>query len=303
MHPSTAAFTTRRAFLGHGSLVLLGAGVSTSRAAALLAEDAPLPQARVGMVTDLHYADKAPAGSRYYRETLAKLAEAGEQFEKDRPAVLIELGDLVDAADSVTTELGYLRRIHRRFAALPGKKHFVLGNHCVETLTKQEFLGEVGQERSYYSFDEAGVHFVVLDACFRADGVPYGRKNSRWDDANIPPEELEWLGADLQENQRPTIVYVHQRLDVQNRHGVKNAADVRRVLEGAEQLLAVFQGHSHQNDYRQAAGIHYCTLAAMVEGSGPANNGYSTLDIFADGTLRITGFRRQSHYQWPASRI
>ena len=39
----------------------------------------------IGLVTDLHYADKPPAGTRHYRETLAKLAEAAEQFEKDKP--------------------------------------------------------------------------------------------------------------------------------------------------------------------------------------------------------------------------
>src|SRR5262245_48118577 len=31
-----------------------------------------------------------------------------------------------------------------------------------------------------------GVHFVVLDACFRDDGKPYERKNSKWTDSNIP---------------------------------------------------------------------------------------------------------------------
>ena len=30
-------------------------------------------------------------------------------------------------------------------------------------------------------------------------------------------------------------------------------------------VLAVLQGHNHHNDYRDIAGIHYCTLAAMVD--------------------------------------
>ena len=61
----------------------------------------------VGLVTDLHYADKPPAGSRHYRETLDKLAEAAEQFGKHKPAFLVELGDFIDAADSVDAELGF----------------------------------------------------------------------------------------------------------------------------------------------------------------------------------------------------
>jgi len=104
---------------------------------------------------------------------------------------------LIDAADSVEAEQRYLTTIDREFSAINSDRHYVLGNHCVDTLKKEEFLGWVGQEKSYYSFDRSGVHFVVLDACFRSDGKPYGRKNSVWTDANIPAAEIDWLEADL----------------------------------------------------------------------------------------------------------
>lgn len=298
-HAQVSPNPTRRAFLRNGALILLGAGLNWRRAADLLADEAAAkPKVRIGMVTDLHYADKPPAGSRHYRETLAKLEETARQFAQDEPDVVVELGDFIDAADAVETELGYLKRIQRDFSALPGQKHYVLGNHCVEMLTKQEFLGAVGQEQSYYSFDKGGVHFVVLDSCFRGDGVAYGRKNSRWDDANLPAAELEWLRADLQATKYPTLVLAHQRLDVQNHYGVKNAADARKVLESSGKVLAVFQGHSHKNDYREIAGIHYATLAAMIEGTGAENSGYSILDVFDQGVIRLTGFRRQQSYAW-----
>lgn len=136
----------------------------------------------------------------------------------------------------------------------------MLGNHCVGTLKKDEFLGGVEQEKSHYSFDRGGFHFVVLDSCFRGDGEPYGRKNFKWTDANIPAAELEWLKADLKATDKPVIVFAHQRLDVSNNHGVKNNADVRKILEASSSVLAVFQGHSHKNDLKEIGGIHYCTL-------------------------------------------
>ena len=52
------------------------------------------------------------------------------------------------------------------------------------------------------------------------------------------------------------------------------------------------------NDYTEIAGIHYGVLAAMIEGTGEKNNGYSTMDLFEDGTIRITGFRKQKNYAW-----
>jgi len=253
---------------------------------------------RIGLMTDLHYADKEPAGSRYYRETLEKIAAASQQLADARLDFLVELGDFIDAADSVDVELGYLRTIARPFDEICPERHYVLGNHCVDTLTKQEFLGAIEREKSYYSFDRGGFHFVVLDACFRSDGKPYGRRNFHWKDANIPAEQLEWLADDLQRVDKKTIVFAHQRLDYEGDHAVNNSPEVRKVLEQSGQVTAVFQGHSHANDYRQVNGIHYGTLRAMVEESGPANNGFAILEIDPSGGLKIEGFRQQASYQW-----
>ena len=91
-------------------------------------------------------------------------------------------------------------------------------------------------------------------------------------------------------------MHVHQRLDDIKQYAVKNAADVRKVLEQSGKVRTVFQGHSHKNDYQEIAGIHYCTLVAMVEGSGAENSGYSLLEIADDGGIRIEGFRKQKAY-------
>jgi predicted phosphodiesterase len=284
----------RRAFLEQGTLVLTAA---TLRSSTLPVADAT-PSMRVGLITDLHYADKAPAGTRHYRETLTKLEEAATQFEKDQPTFVVELGDLIDAADSVDVEQNYLKTINREFSAICKNRHYVLGNHCVDMLRKEEFLGGVEQEKSYYSFDQGGFHFVVLDSCFRSDGTPYGRRNFHWTDANVPAAELEWLESDLTAADKPVLVFAHQRLDVNNHHGVKNNAEVRKVFESSGKVLTVFQGHSHQNELKDIGGIHYCTLVAMVEGSGAENNGYSLMELEPNGTIHLTGFRKQNPYKW-----
>jgi alkaline phosphatase len=252
------------------------------------------PVVRVGMVTDLHHAEKDAAGNRFYRETLGKLEEAAGYYQNNRIDLMVELGDIIDAADSVETERRYLSTINRPFSAIATDRHYVLGNHCVDTLTKEEFLAGVERERSYYSFDREGIHFVVLDSCFRSDGVAYGRRNFQWTDPNIPPEELEWLRGDLQSNKNPVIVFAHQRLDVADSHGVKNAKEVRSILESVGNVTAVFQGHSHKNDLRSIEGIFYCTLVAMIEGSGKENSGYSMMEVRRDGSIALKGFRKQS---------
>ena len=292
---------TRRSFLRGTTLVLAGAAGAAAGGAPLrdlLALDEEIrPAVRVGLLTDLHHGEKEPAGTRHYRETRTKLREAIEHFKDVKPDVVVELGDLIDAAPSVATEIAWLEAIDGDLRELPCDVHYVLGNHCVATLTKEEFLEKSGARDAYYSFDSGPLHCVVLDACFRKDLVAYGRNNFEWSDANVPPEELRWLEKDLAATDRKTIVFAHQRLDdVGTAHAVRNAAIVRRVLEQSGKVLAVFQGHHHVNDHRDLNGIHYVTLAAMIEGSGAEANAYSVLEVYDDHSLRLEGFRQQKSY-------
>jgi len=288
----------RRAFLKSGTLFLMTGTLAGGRPRELRADSSPKELLKIGLVTDLHYADKPTRGTRHYRESLSKLSEATARFQQEKTDFIVELGDLIDTAPDLDTELGYLKTIHHQLAETGLKCHFVLGNHCVERLTKEEFLTEVQQERSYYSFDRAGQHFIILDACFRGDGVPYGRKNSDWKDAFIPQEEIAWLKQDLKQTDHPTIVFAHQRLDVENHYAPHNSVEIREILESSEKVSAVFQGHSHANDYKEIHGIHYCTLAALIEGPAPESNSYSTLTVSPDGVLQLTGFRHQKSYDW-----
>src|SRR5690606_16663637 len=111
--------------------LLGGAGAA---GASIVAAEGGTPRLRAGLVTDLHYADKPAAGTRHYRETLAKLAEAGERFQKERTDLVVELGDIGDSADSVDAGAECLRRINRGFAALPVQMLYGLRNHCVHAL-------------------------------------------------------------------------------------------------------------------------------------------------------------------------
>lgn len=282
----------RRSFLGSSTLMLVAAPLSLGEVMALDKE----PSLCIGLLTDMHHADKESAGTRYYRETLGKLEEAAGEFQRQDLSFVVELGDFIDAAESVEIEQEYLRTINREFTKLCNDRHYVLGNHCVDTLKKEEFLLEVQQEKSYYSFDRGDWHFIVLDACFRSDGEPYQRKNFEWTDANIPTEELAWLEKDLRSTDKKTIVFAHQRLDVNNNHGVKNNAQVRKIFEASKKVQLVLQGHSHQNDLKEIGGIHYCTLVAMIEGSGPENNGYSTMLLHDNGKIVLNGFRQQKSH-------
>lgn len=287
----------RRAFIQGSTLFLAGAATGCSGLQSI-GGNQPV---RIGLITDIHYADKTRVNTRYYRDSLAKMQQAVAYFNEARPDFIVELGDLVDSAGgSVEIELDYLRTIEAELAKAKAPRHYVLGNHCVDVLTKEEFLANTGAKSTYYSFNQGRYHFVVLDACFREDGEPYGRNNSNWRDTNIPPAELQWLENDLASTDRPTIIFIHQRLDKTTYHSVNNHADVRAILEAGGKVQAVFQGHSHENEYVMVNGIHYCVVRAMVEGEGAKNNSYGMLTIAPNGSMMIDGFVQQSNYNWSA---
>jgi alkaline phosphatase len=254
------------------------------------------PAIRFGMVTDVHHADKPHWGTRYYRESLTKLREGIADFRGSDVGFLVQLGDLVDAAKDFDTERQWLKQAVSTLQTAGVELHSVLGNHCIQTLTKAQFLEEAGRERGHYSFDRAGFRFIILDACYRRDGVSYDAGNFDWKDTEIPPPEREWLQQQLSTAPQRALVFVHQRLDIPGVHAVASAPEVRRIFEASGKVLAVFQGHSHQNDHREINRIHYCTMRAVIEGSGVDNNGHSIVSVYTDGRVAVKGFRAQRDY-------
>lgn len=298
MIPTDSIFSRRRALVRGGALLLGGPVVGST----LFAAGEKMPSLVFGAVTDVHYADKETRGSRHYRESAGKLEAALRHLESGDPRFVIELGDLIDRTERVEDEIAFLRRIEEVYSSVSCDRHYVFGNHCIDTLTKEEFLGNSGAVAPHYSFDAGNFHFVVLDSCYRSDGEPYGRNNADWKDCNLPEAQLEWLAADLRRSGRPTVVFAHQRLDGEGAHFVNNAAAVRGVLSESGNVLAVFQGHSHKNEYREVDGIHFCTLVAVVEGSGPEQNGASLVSLFGDGSIRVEGFLQQEDHEFAPGR-
>lgn len=285
-----SAAPSRRTFLHRGSLVLAGLAAGPR----LLAEEAAgKPAVRVGLVTDVHYADKATRINRYYRDSLDKLDEAVDRFNDASPDFVALLGDMIDHAGDVEKELVHLSAVEKSLNKLRCDRQYVLGNHCVDGLTKEQFREHSRMTAPHHAFEQGGVRFITLDACFRSDGTPYGQGNFDWTDANIPDEQLAWLEDSLAADETPAIIFAHQRLDDAGNHSVKNAPAVRGVLEQSGRVAAVFQGHAHKDEHQQINGIDYCTLVALVEGPGPDSSAYSLLSVYEDGSLQIEGFRRQ----------
>ncbi|QZE13935.1 metallophosphoesterase [Halosquirtibacter laminarini] len=243
-----------------------------------------------GLVTDVHYADRDPKleWNRYYRNAFDKFKIAIDYFNTHNPNFAICLGDIKDQKKQPTLDstLSFLEKIENVFSLFRGNRYHALGNHDLDSISKTQFLDRVtntgiDKNQSYYSFDVNNIHFIVLDSCFRQDGVPYDSGNFQWFDASIPSEELLWLEKDLNQTRYPSIVFVHHPLDDFNlpdkRISISNAGDVRSILEKNDKVKAVFQGHHHDGNYCLHNNIHYYTMKSVVD--GPIENNYALVSV------------------------
>jgi 3',5'-cyclic AMP phosphodiesterase CpdA len=295
---------TRRRLLSAATAILAAAA-----AVATMTAEAP-PLLRFGVVTDLHYAEIDAAGTRSYRESDDKLAECVQVLNAKGAAFLVELGDFKDqdrAPDEART-LKYLERIESVFAGFNGPRYHVLGNHDTDRLSKAQFLAAapntgIVPNAAHYTFVSGGVRFVVLDANHRSDGSDYDHGNFNWTDSNINAPQVAWLARTLGASAEPVIVLVHQQLDGTGDYYLKNAAEVRAVLETSGKVIAVLQGHRHKGAFSAINGIPYFTFRGLVEGAGVWSSAYAIVDVMPDLEVRVWGYRRAETRSFRAAAI
>ena len=287
----------RRDFLRVSAATLVGLAASGVRLHGVGAPRAV--GVRFGLIADSHYADADPKGTRFYRESLGKVREAVTRLRTERLAFLCELGDLKDMVEGEpdSRTRAHLAAIDAEVRRFNGPTCHVLGNHDLDNLSKAQFLAGItstglAPRRPYYAFERGGVRFLTLDACVMKGGRDYDHGNFDWRDTILPAVQIEWLRRELASSASPAIVFVHQRLDGDGDAFVKNSAEVRAVLEASGKVLAAFHGHDHAGARSEMNGIHYYTLRAIVEGSGPESNAYAVVEVHRDMRITVTGYRR-----------
>ncbi len=289
---------TRRDFIKTSSVLVVGLTVLSS------CQFKKLHDLRFGWITDIHYANAPVRGTRHYSEGISKLKEAVELFNKEKLDFVIETGDFKDQLEPPVEKesLKFLTDIEAAFSKFKGPRYHVLGNHDMDSLSKQQFMNKIENtgiknNQTYYYFDRGGIRFVVLDACFTKDGRPFNHNDYSWTDANIPQYELEWLNDVLQSSNIPVCVFVHQLLDNTGDLYVDNSEEVRKVLESSGKVFCVLQGHKHEGDMNEINDILYFTQKAVVDGAGLENNTYSIVTVKNNGDLLIEGYRRAKSYE------
>jgi len=207
-------------------------------------------QVRFGVIADVHKDVMHDADHR--------LQVFVDAMKDAQPDFVIQLGDF---CQPIPENRGFMDI----WEQLAGARHHVLGNHDMDgdgkhrpdgayAFAREETAEYWGMPAAHYSFDVAGVHFIVLDGNDQGpEQTPYFRY--------MAEEQLEWLRQDLAATRLPTVAFSHQSLE--RRGGVANGEAVRAVMEQANRgadgrkVIACFSGHHHLDYCRRLNGIIY----------------------------------------------
>lgn len=264
---------------------------------------------RFGVVSDLHYGDIPDEtkpfkldGQRFCRESKRKLGEAVRVFNRHKMDFVVELGDFKDFSHDRETTLKYLEDIEGAFSMFQGPRYHVFGNHDFDCLTVEDLAPRMlndgrPMDIGHYSFVKNGILFIVLDACYDSQMAHYAANNP-WFDANVPPGQVAWLKSELAAAEGPAVVFCHQRLDpsASPKYLVRNAAEIRDVIEKSGKVKAVFTGHQHMGSVYEHNGVLYYTVVAQVMDSGPRANSFAEVYVGDDGSVRVTGYYNAVSY-------
>ena len=261
---------------------------------------------RFGLIADLHAHDTdSPLEGKWMTRTEERLTAFTHAMNAWESDFVIELGDFVNGWVVLGADPGDPARIpdvlawaDGLYATFAGPRYHVIGNHDVYNLDKNQYKTTLGIDSTFYSFNVGAFHFVVLDVQFAEDGSDLAHTYTGVG-GFVPAPELDWLRGDLAGSDAPTIVCVHQMLDEYieewGRPLVANQPEIQAILASDGDVVAVFQGHDHDNVYHLIDGIHYVTFEALVDQGGPPSWASITLDPSAR-TITIVGNGDQASY-------
>lgn len=300
----------RRNLLKVGGTAALFAPFAGFAIDAARAQSAPL--FRFGIVADPQYAPVVPnlAANRYYANSLWKLSEAIEAFNKEDLKFVATLGDIIDRHwESYAHVLPLYDKLrHDRF--------FVLGNHDYEVAN--DYLSSVartaGLEKTYYDFAGGGYRFILIDGNDVSTFAPpkddprreiaaerlaalqaKGAENAQSWNGSLSDEQFAWLETTLNKAKaagEKTIVMGHYPVYPANKHNMWDSEKIVDLLTSHDNFVAYFNGHNHAGNFGEIDGKYFMNFKGMVD--TPTTSAYSVVEVHED-RIEIRGFGREEN--------
>jgi 3',5'-cyclic AMP phosphodiesterase CpdA len=284
------------AYGGAGTLFALAGGVFTPIDLALAATDRQ-GAARLGkplfvQISDTHIGFNKEANPDVNGTLAQSIALVNAMAEQ--PPLIIHTGDITHLSKPAEFDLA-----QQLFSQLrTTEMHTVPGEHDTTDPTVTEYFnrfGKASDNKGYYSFDHAGVHFVALVNVlqFKPGGL-----------GTLGADQLAWVADDLKGRSAstPIVVFAHMPLWTIYEPWGWGTGDAPQLMESLRRFgsVTVLNGHIHQIVQKVEGNITFHTARSTaypqpMAGVGP---GPSPLKVPADqlpGMLGVTSVNVVKH--------
>jgi len=176
------------------------------------------------------------------------------EAKKRSPDFIIQMGDFCRPYD-------YNKPFLNIWNSFNGEKHHVIGNHDMDGgFSRDQVRKFWNMPSNYYSFDKQGIHFIILDGNDQNPKPWSGYKRY------IDKEQQDWLIEDLKKTDKPTVVFSHQSLELEETGGVANFREIQKIFENAnkeagfKKVMCCLSGHHHTDFMTQINDIYYVQI-------------------------------------------
>jgi 3',5'-cyclic AMP phosphodiesterase CpdA len=287
------------AFGGAGTLFAMAGGIFTPIDLAVAAADRQ-GMARLGkplfvQISDTHVGfnkDANPDVNGTLMQTIDLVNKMPEQ-----PALIIHTGDITHLSKPAEFDLAQQMFSGLRVTEL----HTVPGEHDTSDANVTEYFdrfGKASNNKGYYSFDHAGVHFVGLINVlqFKAGGL-----------GTLGAEQLAWVAADLKGRSAstPIVVFAHMPLWTIYEPWGWGTGDSDQLMEQLRRFgsVTVLNGHIHQIVQKVEGNVtfHSARSTAYPQPVAGVGSGPGPLKVPTDDLPRMLGVTSVTVVRHPRS--
>jgi predicted phosphodiesterase len=215
--------------------------------------------------------------------------EIVDEIEKLCPDFVVTVGDQIEGYTNDTVILNKQWQEYKNIVkTFTRPLYYTPGNHDI---TFDGMLDNYKKNTGapYYSFNEKGLHFIVLD-------------NSRWEKGeNLPKEQIDWLINDLIQNSRAAYTFVLYHKPFWYDAIARGTADTLHSIFKKYGVDAVFSGHFHSYFSGKYDGIYYTGVGSSGGSSdtGPTGVKYHFTWVTVDKNgLTIAPIKYGSVRSW-----
>jgi 3',5'-cyclic AMP phosphodiesterase CpdA len=287
------------AYGGAGTLFVMAGGVFTPVDLARAADDG-MNVAGIGRPLFLQISDThigfAKDANPDVNGTLARTVELVNGMA-EQPALIIHTGDITHLSKPAEFDLAQQMLGQLRVTEL----HTVPGEHDTADATVTEYFnrfGKASNNKGYYSFDHAGVHFIALINVLQFKDGGLGI---------LGPEQLAWVAADLKSRSSSTPIVVFAHMPLWNIYepwgwGTSDADQLMGQL-GRFGSVTVLNGHIHQIVQKVEGNVtfHTARSTAYPQPVAGVGAGPGPLKVPADQLPRMLGITSVSVKRHPGA--